>query len=214
MLQKEEKRKWLQKELGNKSLNAEFVSRFASAFSISDAKVAASEIAELLEEDRDVEAELEDFSRDSLIRQAEEILAEMRATGAYAPTVGMLGFLSRMRGLDQPQKVEVQVAPAPEASVVRERIAALLQKESIQQRAKQAEIDLQALASDDTSKHVLDVGDQLSQAKLLARRTGTAEATESEPSTPIAESDALSNDAGPDNLAATWVAQSPALGPK
>lgn len=202
-----DKRDWVRQHLGDCNSEGQFLSDFAKAFSMKESK-ASEELKEIMADDRATEEHFADSTSQRLYALGQRLLDEMRAAGAHGPAAQVWKTMQSLKGLDRPQVVDVQVSAAPSAQLVRERIAALMQSQHVQEQAEAVGVDLVKLQHGE--QDAIDVGDRMSPAALFARsRSQDADNTEQADlaANPGDEGETrVAPDAGPENIVATHVA--------
>ncbi len=150
MKQRSLKQDWLRANLGKSPVDALFVHRFAKNFSMRSEMRAAEEIKTLMATERAVNAQVEDFAKESLMAMGFDLLAEMRAANAFGPAGALLAQLWKMNALDAPQQVQVGLSlnASPEmTATIRARLAKLMADQAVREKARMIDVDLDALAS-------------------------------------------------------------------
>ena len=125
-----EKRTWIREHLGDISSDAQFLSAFAKNFSMKEDK-AAAEMKQILAGDAAIEEEFGSSAAARHLALGQKLLAMMTADKAFGPASVVWRAMSQVKGLDQAQKVEVEIS-GPDPQIVRARIAALMANKEVQ----------------------------------------------------------------------------------
>lgn len=210
-----EKRAWVRQHLGDITSDGELLTQFAQHFGMRNEDNASRELREIMDADASIEKQFEGSSAARHLALGQRLLDMMVADKAFGPASVVWKAMSQVKGLEQ-TKVQVEVSGAPNAEIVRARIAKLMADRQVREQAQAVGVDLDRLASGD--KSAIDVGDRFSPAMLLPRRARSLEESEAashrDETSETSEKDAHEPTEQRENLLATHLATANALGPR
>ena len=146
---------WIAQQLAKGKSNANIVIECVATFRGVSEQVARKDLKAVLQRFTEIENETIEESKTKFLEVGWKLLEETRSVAQYGAAANLFKTLAAISGLLESTKTGGIYAPAgepggaisgnPEASVVRDRITALLKNKSVQTMAKESGIDLAVL---------------------------------------------------------------------
>jgi hypothetical protein len=137
---------WLAQRVGKGETDAQTIVGLMAAFPGTSEKLARSELKEIYQRFADINSENLPEQKVKFLELGFQMLEEMRAALQLGPAANHFKTLASIAGVatekTQVDQTVVQGAPAPNASVVRDRISQLSSDPKIRERAKKLGLDL------------------------------------------------------------------------
>lgn len=137
---------WIAQELASGKSNAQIVLDCMARFKGVSEKVARKDLKEILQRLTEIELECLPEVKTRMMEVGWKLLEEARKLGQYGPAVNQFKTMAIMSGaLDEKKESKQENTGTPENAIIRERISQLMKSKRLQEDAKAAGIDLEAL---------------------------------------------------------------------